>query len=62
MLVDRLIIGKVVTPWAIPIGLDFGTTLIISTIALILSSVDSVAVVPATTKLGQLPALAPLCK
>ena len=64
MLVDRLIIGKVVTPWAIPIGLDFGTTLIMDiTIALILSSVVGVAVVPATTKLEQQPVLAPLlCK
>ena len=59
-----VIIGIVVTPWAIPIGLDFGTTTVMeecSTIALIQSSLDSlVAVVPAATRL--LPVLAPLCK
>ena len=61
-----LIIGIIVTPWATTIGLDFGTTIMMeeySTIALIPTPMDSlVAVVPAMTKLGQLPVLAPLCK
>ena len=49
--------------WAIPIGLDFGTTTTeeYSTIAITQSSMDGVVTaVPAATR--QLPVLAPLCK
>ena len=62
-----LVIGMVVTvPWAIPIGMDFGTTTSMeeySTIGITQSSMDGLATtVPAATKCEQLPVVAPLCK